>query len=371
MPPDFDFAALRRAPDVEAENLFAFDAADRLILDEGAHAVSAAAEEVVVINDRYGALTLAAIAQHGARGVRTHQDSCTGELALRNNAAISGVAGFRSLDLGEELLAGARVVLMQLPKSLDALDEIAETVARHAHPSVTVVAGGRTKHMSLAMNEVLGRHFGEVRASLAQQKSRVIRARGPQPGGRSAWPRRAFLDELDLWVVAHGAAFAGAKLDLGTRELLRHLDEMKPDAEAAIDLGCGTGILATSLARRRPGLAVLATDTSAAAVASARATAAANSVAITVNRADGLSAQPDASADLVLLNPPFHTGSTVHTGVALRLFRDAARVLRPGGELWTVYNTHLAYRPSLARIVGDTREVRRTPKFTVTVSRAR
>ncbi|MCU1437319.1 MAG: SAM-dependent methyltransferase [Naasia sp.] len=369
MPPAFDFDALRRRPDVEAENLFAVDASDRLILDEGADALRAtAAGQVVVIGDRHGALTLGVIAGHGALDVRTSQDSLTGERALSNNAAVTGVTGFRSLALGEELLSGARVVLMQLPKSLGELDEVAETIARHADPSVAVFAGGRVKHLSHAMNDVLGRHFGDVRASLGRQKSRVLLARQPQPSPPT-WPRRAFVDELGIWVVAHGAVFAGPKLDVGTRELLRFLDEMKPDARTAVDLGCGTGILAAMLARRRPGLEVLATDTSAAAVASARETAAANGVALIVRRDDGLAQQADASADLVLLNPPFHTGTTVHTGVAHRLFQEAARALAPGGELWTVYNSSLAYRPMLARMVGKTRQVARTPKFTVTVSR--
>ena len=69
-----------------------------------------------------------------------------------------------------------------------------------------------------------------------------------------------------------------------------------------------------------------------------------------------------------MLNPPFHVGASVHTGVAHKLFDAAARVLRPGGELWTVWNSHLQYRPALERTVGPTRQVTRDPKFTVTVS---
>ncbi|MCU1402427.1 MAG: SAM-dependent methyltransferase, partial [Microbacteriaceae bacterium] len=71
----------------------------------------------------------------------------------------------------------------------------------------------------------------------------------------------------------------------------------------------------------------------------------------------------------VVLNPPFHVGSTVHSGLADSLFEEAARVLRPGGELWTVYNSHLGYRPVLRRLVGETREVARNAKFTVAMSR--
>jgi 16S rRNA (guanine1207-N2)-methyltransferase len=51
------------------------------------------------------------------------------------------------------------------------------------------------------------------------------------------------------------------------------------------------------------------------------------------------------------------------------MFADAARVLAPGGELWTVWNSHLGYRPALERVVGPTRQIARNTKFTVTASR--
>ena len=43
-----------------------------------------------------------------------------------------------------------------------------------------------------------------------------------------------------------------------------------------------------------------------------------------------MSTLPDASADLVLLNPPFHLGASVHAGAGIKLFEAAARVLAPG-----------------------------------------
>ena len=46
-------------------------------------------------------------------------------------------------------------------------------------------------------------------------------------------------------------------------------------------------------------------------------------------------------------------------------------LLRPGGELWCVWNSPLRYAPALQRTVGPTRQLARTPKFTVTVSRRR
>ena len=288
-----------------------------------------------------------------------------GERALAANAP---GGDYRSLPLGEELLRGARVVLMQLPRSLDELDELASNIAAYAADDVRVFAGGRIKHMTTAMNGVLARHFGRVDVTRARQKSRVLVATGPVRAPVKE-PRREYHAELGITVVATGSAFAGTKIDIGTRALLAALPQAAPGASTAVDLGCGTGVVAAMLAKARPGIAVLASDASWGAVASAHLTMAANGLTnVTVTRDDALSELPDASVDIVLLNPPFHLGGTVHTGAASKLFAAAARVLRPGGELWTVYNSHLGYRGELARVVGPTREVSRNPKFTVTVS---
>ena len=370
-----DLAALRRAPDVEAANLSAVDASDRLILDEAQEAVRTHPEHVAIIGDRHGALTLGAIDHLGAVRPHVHQDALVGERALAANAArllgsATAPGAWTQHDLDPSLVTGARVVLLQLPRSLDALDEVARLVAAHAPPDVVLVAGGRVKHMTTGINDVLARSFGDVRATLARQKSRVLHASAPRADGGAAWPRSARHDDLGLTVVAHGAAFAGATVDIGTRALLEVLPAAQPGARDVVDLGCGTGVLASALALARPEARVTATDQSSAAVASARATAVANGVGdrVVVVRADAGDSLPEAAADLVLLNPPFHVGAAVHTGLAERLFRAAARLLRPGGELWTVYNSHLGHRSTIERMVGPTRQVSRTPKFTVTAS---
>lgn len=379
----FDFGALRRHPDVEGPGLEASDAADRLLLDEAAERAAALApplgpDELVALDDAYGAIALAAAERHGAtaaRPVRVHQDLVTGERALRLNAEPLALAGaVASLPLGPELVDGARLVLLRLPRSLDRLDELAALVARHAASDVVVVAGGRLKHMTLAMNEVLGRYFGRIDVSRARQKSRVLIASQPRPAARTsppAWPRRERHEAEGLEVVAHGGVFAGTGIDIGTRFLLEHLGEAVPDAARAIDLACGTGVVAAALARARPGLVVAATDRSASAAASARLTAEANGVAerVEVTQADGLEGFADASERLVVLNPPFHSEAAISTGIAAHLFADAGRVIAPGGELWCVWNSHLRYRPLLERAVGPTRQIARNAKFTITASR--
>lgn len=397
-------SGLRRRPDVEAPNLVAVDAADRLLLDswdERRGGRIPAPGSLVVIGDAYGALTLGALAA-GARDVRVFQDPLLGELALAENATHAALAsassaaagegsspeecekyvfftddlarGYRHLDLVPGLVAGASTVLLRLPKSLDALDEIVQLIAAHADPAVEVIAAGMVKHMTVSQNEVLGRGFAEVSAGLARQKARALLARGARQAADAAsagasWPRHASLPDAGLTVSAHGGVFAGAGLDIGTRFLLEHLDRV-PERATAIDLGCGTGVLATAYALRHPSARVLATDQSALAVVSARETAALNGVGarVEVRRDDGLSGMADASAELVLLNPPFHNASAVSVDVGRRLIADAARALAPGGELWVVFNSHLRYQSELRRLVGPTREIARNRKFTITAS---
>lgn len=359
---------LRRRPDVETPELRAWDAADRYLLDTAEPWLRERPAEVVVIEDTHGALSLGALAL-GAQHVRVHQDSLVARRALEANAVDAGVTAMSHHALADVVSGDARLILLRLPRSLDRLDAIAREVARTAHPDAALLAGNMVKHMTPTQNDVLRRSWERVDVSLARQKARLLTARGP----RDVTPLEPAVGEVPehgLSIVAHAGVFGGASLDIGTRALL-DVAEQWPAYETAIDLACGSGVLAVALVRRAPTARVIATDVSALAVESARLTAEANGVEIETVHDDGLATQPTDSADLIVLNPPFHVGAAVHTGVALRLFAEAGRVLRPGGQLWSVWNSHLDYAPALERAVGPTRQVSRGPKFTVTVSRRR
>ncbi|MCD7100847.1 methyltransferase [Pseudoclavibacter sp. 13-3] len=389
------FDRLHRWPDVEADNLQASDATDRLLLAEAAEQIAASAPgEVLVIGDTHGALTLGA-RMLGASDVRVWTDALVAEHAIQANAKrLELTDGWRTIALDPDEFAGARIVLMQLPRSLDQLQLLVDLIAAHPADGIQVYSGGRVKHMSLHMNDVLRSRFAQVHASLAHQKSRLLLAREPLGFASShedaarVPASEAQIDPGDgiapISVCAVPGAFAGASLDIGTRALLPFLSQAAHEtvqeatqeatresaAPVAVDLGCGTGIIATVLARADSRLRVIATDQLSSAVASAALTAAANGLTdrIEVRRDVLLHEMADDCVDLVACNPPFHVGAAVHTGAALEMFAEAARVLRPGGRLLTVFNSHLHYAPELQRIVGPTRQLDRNRKFTVTES---
>lgn len=298
--------------------------------------------------------------------VRAHCDDLRDERLL----------GFAPLDaLDEAGLDGVVLVLLRLPKSLGMLQDYAQRVAAFANPEVRLLAGGREKHLTRSMNDVLAGSFAEVRASLGRQKSRVLHACDPVPGDLG-WPHVTRVDDLTL--VSHAGAFAADRLDGGTRLLLQALSQQVPPpppgaqlgrsdgGSRAIDLGCGTGILATWLARR--GYEVVAVDVSRAACASAGDTASANGVRIEVRREDHLD-QAAGSVDLAVCNPPFHRGTAKDSSPGFDLIRSAVPALAPGAELWTVFNSHLPYLPFLRAEVGRTTVAARDRHYTVTRSR--
>lgn len=359
---------LRRRPDIETPELRAWDAADRYLLDTAAAQLADAPSVVAVVDDTHGALAIGARLL-GASRVRVHQDSLVAQHALAANAVAAGVVAIEQHPLDVVMTADAPLALLRLPRSLDRLDAVARLLAATAHPDAVLVAGNMIKHMTPTQNDVLRASWQRVDVSLARGKARLLTARGPRRLEPLA-AARGYDPDHELHIVALPGVFAGAALDIGTRAMLDAAQQLPPYA-TAIDLACGSGVLAAFLARREPGAGVIASDVSAVAVQSAALTAAANGVRVETVHDDGLSRQPDASADLIVLNPPFHVGAGVHTGVALRLFAEAGRVLRPGGQLWAVWNSHLAYAPALDRAVGPTRQVARTAKFTVTASRRR
>ncbi|MGW9550312.1 class I SAM-dependent methyltransferase [Citricoccus zhacaiensis] len=395
----FDFAALSRWPYPPSPELQAHDAADLLLLDTAQAWWDALSRDdsgvppAIVLEDRHGALTLPLLT--AGHAVRIGQDALGQERSLdanvatfRDSGALEDAGPLSRHGIGPDLVAGARMILLQLPRSLDALEQWAHLIAEHAHEDVLLLAGGRDKHMTPRQNTVLERYFSSVVPGRGRSKSRVITARGPRRGRPAPFPRTAEHQMPGLGPVtlsAHGATFGGTNLDPGTAFLLRSLesDLQRGGLEwagrkRAVDVGCGNGTIAVYLALASQqagldGLSVVATDQSADACASTRLTASLNGVEdrIEVLRDDALSTFPDASENLLVLNPPFHAGNTVDTRVAVRLMAASARVLRPGGALWCVWNSHLMYRPELERLVGPTRQLSRDRTFTVTVSTRR
>lgn len=268
--------------------------------------------------------------------------------------------------------------IVNAPKATHAL---AETIsALQAHVS-TVIVIGRSDSMSRAVNKELARGYARVDVSPGVGKHRMIIGSRPLSSpSLPTYPRRGTIDHPatgPLQVRAHGACFSGIKSDEGSTALLTALAAAEADAgpsNSVLDLGCGNGWLLSAAMRLTSAAKGIGVDVSKAAVASTRETAEANGIEVEAILADATDVQALADTvagghDLILLNPPFHQGTTIETDTAAGLMRAAGELSAPGGQVFTVYNSHLDYRDTLERVIGPSDQVARTSKFTVIRSR--
>ena len=349
---------------------------ENLILVDDAHGLQATLlsrlTQVCTYNDRLDeARTLAATVESLAGAGEFPGEAVTEAAPVLAVSELSEIAGLAELGVGETW------AVINAPKATNALTE---TIAVLQPFVSTIIVIGRSDAMSRGVNKELARGFGRVDVSPGVGKHRMIIGSRPLSSpSLLEFPRRGVISRRgvgEFEVRAHGACFSGAKSDEGSALLIDSLLELlaDDDLESVLDLGCGNGWLLTAATRASGANTGLGIDVSKAAVASARATAEANGVDVDAILGDAADPEEPALAglgefDLILLNPPFHQGTAIETETAAALMATAAKHLAPGGQVLTVFNSHLRYRGRLESIIGPSRQLARNKKFTVIASR--
>jgi 16S rRNA G1207 methylase RsmC len=146
------------------------------------------------------------------------------------------------------------------------------------------------------------------------------------------------LPDVSLELVTDRGVFSGDRVDPGTKLLLAEVPV--PDGLAdgdILDLGCGYGPVALTLARRAPARTVWAVDVN----ERARALTAENAVAAGVGERVRVAAPDEVPEDVrfaaIWSNPPIRIGkAALHDLLATWLAR-----LAPEGRAWLVVQKHL------------------------------
>jgi 16S rRNA (guanine1207-N2)-methyltransferase len=157
-----------------------------------------------------------------------------------------------------------------------------------------------------------------------------------RPLSRSA-RREVRLDLADgsLRLTTDAGVFSASAVDAGTKLLLLTVPA-PPPAGALLDLGCGYGPIALTLARRAPGATVWAVDVNERARALCRENAAANGLGnVTVAAPEEVPAAVRFAT--IWSNPPVRIGKAALHAL---LERWLARVA-PDGDAWLVVQRHL------------------------------
>ncbi len=155
----------------------------------------------------------------------------------------------------------------------------------------------------------------------------------------------------EVEVTTASGVFSADRLDKGTQVLLDHVPD-PPATGRFLDLGCGWGPIALTLALASPDAEVLAADVNERAVdLTARNASAAGLTGVRAAEAGALGAELRASSkrlDLIWSNPPVRIGKeALHA-----LLTDWLPLLADDGEAWLVVGKNLG-ADSLAAWLGS------------------
>ncbi|MDX5628305.1 MULTISPECIES: 16S rRNA (guanine(1207)-N(2))-methyltransferase RsmC [unclassified Brenneria] len=163
-------------------------------------------------------------------------------------------------------------------------------------------------------------------------------------------------------VKALPGVFSRDGLDPGSQLLL---STFEPHMKGKVlDVACGAGVLAAVLAKQSPKIRLTLSDVSAGALASSRATLAANQLAGEVI-ASNVYSEINGRFDLIVSNPPFHDGLQTSLQAAEMLIRGAVAHLPIGGRLRIVANAFLPYPALLDAAFGSHEVLAQTGRFKV------
>lgn len=315
----------------------------------------------------------------GALGVVLARQAPAGQVWLLDTSAIALAMAERTLAANG--VANASVVedITALPARAGACDVVAielpkgRQLARRwlveAHAALR--PGGRL-YLAGPKNEGVQSGIADLKALFGDAETLAYRAgnrvaSGVKVGAREeapAWARdpgiapgtwhefAATVRDQTFQLRSLPGIFSFEGLDAGTRLLLDHLEV--PRGGGVLDIGCGYGIIGLLAARLGAGSVDLV-DENLLAVAAAAENIAANGVHnARAFASDAFAAVGERRYDLVVTNPPFHTGKAVAYDAAEAFIAGARQSLNPGGRFMLVANRFIRHdallRPLFARV---------------------
>jgi len=398
--------SLKRFPNNPFDkSLRAWDAADEYIINHVADTINLSElAHIVIVNDSFGALTCAMAKLSPQANISVYTDSYMSMRAIAQNLKGSNldknnVTMHSSLMLSE--LAGKSVdlVLLKVPRTLSYLDYLLFTLsqtlgtASNTGQSPIVIGGAMVKLVTSSVMNIFNAHMGNTTTSLARKKARLIFAEcavKTDNGGNVAQTlslnphciHEVQDKEIDLTLHNYPNVFCRDQVDIGARYMLKVLPSITRANQVVIDLGCGNGILGTSLLLQNAANApkMIYIDESFMAIESAKVSLNNSTVDERLKaRAEFLvghcldefiNHSEDSSGnlkgvDLILCNPPFHQQNTIIDDIAWQMFTDAKKALKVGGELRIVGNRHLDHRAKLKKLFGACEIIASDAKFVV------
>ncbi len=279
-------------------------------------------------------------------------------LPWRGDHLAAIAAGISCGSAGDQLPAGSIAqVLVRIQKGKDATWQTLQDAWRALAPAGRLlVTGGNdlgivtwVKRLTAELNQP-----GDILAN--HSRARVVSFRRTETPATLEQVRSS---AVPLWTPAPDApappiiavppgVFSQHTLDAGTALLIAQLAN-EASAQRILDLGCGSGHLGLNALWHWPSAQAWLVDADARAIAAVRTNLAhlGMSERATLTWWDVTEPLPASGFDLILNNPPCHSGTALDFSIAREMFRLAFVALAPGGRLLVVANRQLPYENDL------------------------
>ncbi len=341
---------IKRYPVVKNDPLQGWDSADELLLSH-VRTLNLAQKRILIINDHFGALSCGIMGQD----ITSYTDSFVSAQAIKLNSE-NKIHPIHDLNA---LSAIYDYVLIQIPKNMSYFEDILCHLSEHLGPHSQVICASMVKHLAPTSFDLLNKYIGETTTSLAKKKARLIFAKFQKSKIESPYPKSIQIEGFDEPFVNYSNVFSREKLDIGTRFFLEHIPQ--GTFSKILDLGCANGVVGRKAQLLNPKSQIIFSDESWMGILSAKA----NNVQGEFLWTNCYENQPAHSIDLVLCNPPFHQQTTIGDFIARQMFQDAFHVLKKGGILRVIGNSHLGYQVLLKKIFGKSQIIATNQKFII------
>lgn len=297
---------------------------------------------------------------NGWQGVRRHGG--TAVLPWRSDFLAAGAAGVSASPSGRLPAGSIDQALVRIQKGRDATwSDLMWSWHVLADGGRLLVTGANDLGIATWAKRLESRFDqpGEVLANHSRSRVVLFHRRGQC---HSEWPCGVVhvtlraptpLDPTPPSIEVPPGVFSRGALDGGTALLVSQLAHEAP-AMHVLDLGCGGGHLGINALLRWPQSRVWFVDADARAYDAVRTNLGGDFRALQSRASvawwDVGEPLPATGFDLILNNPPCHSGTALDLTTARAMFRIAAAALNPGGRLLVVANRQLPYEVELAAL---------------------
>ncbi|MFT6986749.1 MAG: 16S rRNA (guanine1207-N2)-methyltransferase [Psychromonas sp.] len=244
------------------------------------------------------------------------------------------------------------LLLIFLPKAKKETQYLLASLTPHLEQGASIILVGEKKCGIKSAQPLLTPYSSAVNNIDSARHCSILYAELNQsvpPFEQASWIKTypININNIELQICSLPGVFSYGQLDKGSQLLLENLPEKM--SGSVLDFGCGAGVIACYILKKHPDLEIDLVDISAYALESAKLSLIKNKLKGEVFPSDVFS-EVNKKYNLLLSNPPFHSGKQTDYLAAETFINQAPNYLLDHGKLSIVANKFLNYEPLLSKV---------------------